>query len=293
LLAFAAFFAGLAAFFAGLAAFFALVRAGAAFAFFAFFAAIVCLRDSDATVTLGNAEARFGSICAAVPTKSSPLLLCARALALLSVPSLAPPVRADAPHEIAVAPTQWRVIERDSGPVNYYSVVHEGADAFVRALYEPPNETTVLGFQVPDAARPAVHRLRWKWRALVLPQGGNECAGGKEDSAAVVYATWKRGLRWYTLKYVWSSVGTKGAVCDRKRNPFVAQDTIILESGAPLGVWRSEDIDLKAEFRRHFEDGRADAEVPDFAGLGLMSDGDQTRSPSSADYGGFVIVVDR
>ena len=111
----------------------------------------------------------------------------------------------------------------------------------------------------------------------------------KRRLRAVIYVTWKRGLRWYTLKYVWSSVGAKGAVCDTKRNPFVAQDTVILQSGGPLNVWKRESIDLKAEFRKHFEDGDPRASVPDLLGIGLMSDGDQTQSESSADYADFVL----
>ncbi|HEY1534341.1 MAG TPA: DUF3047 domain-containing protein, partial [Polyangiaceae bacterium] len=80
--------------------------------------------------------------------------------------------------------------------------------------------------------------------------------------------------------------------CDKKRNPFVAQDTIILESGGPPNVtaaWKSVDIDIAAEYRNHFEGGDAKAEVPDFIGIGLMSDGDQTHSESSADYADFVL----
>ncbi|MEO7096250.1 MAG: DUF3047 domain-containing protein, partial [Polyangiales bacterium] len=126
-------------------------------------------------------------------------------------------------------------------------------------------------------------------RAVTLPVGGDECVSGKGDSAAVVYVSWKRGLRYYTLKYVWSAVSTKGAVCDRKRNPFVAQDTVVLESGGPLREWRNVSIDLASEFRNHFAGGDATAEVPDFIGLGLMSDGDQTKSDSSADWGTFVV----
>ena len=115
----------------------------------------------------------------------------------------------------------------------------------------------------------------------------------RADSAAVVYVTWKRGLRYYTLKYVWSAVGKKRSVCDGKRNPFVAQDTIILESGGPPSVaptWKSVDIDLAAEYRKHFEGGDLQASVPDFVGIGLMSDGDQTTSDSSADFGTFTLV---
>jgi len=191
--------------------------------------------------------------------------------------------------EVAVEIGQWRVVQRSSGRDLYYTQVPELPLPFLRARYLPPMKTTVLGWQLPDEARASAHTLRWKWRAETFPVGGNECAAGKEDSAADVYATWKRGLRWYALKYVWSSVGPKGATCDRKRNPFMAQDTIVLESGGPTDQWKSEEIDLKAEFRRHFEDGKGDADVPDFVGLGIMSDGDQTHSESAADYAAFVV----
>jgi hypothetical protein len=185
--------------------------------------------------------------------------------------------------------SQFRVVARESGPVNYYKVFKDAEPPFIRAEYRPPYETTVLGVQVPDADREQAHGLRWRWRAVKLPKGGNECESGKGDSAAVIYVSWRRTLRWYALKYVWSAVGPKGATCDRKSNPFAAQDTVVLESGAPLNEWKAEHIDLKAEFRKHFEHGDPNASVPDFMGVGLMSDGDQTHSESSADYADFVL----
>jgi hypothetical protein len=187
--------------------------------------------------------------------------------------------------DLAIAANAWRIIPRESGRVNYYRVVDDPVLPYVHSSYQPGYETAVLGFEVPDGRRSSFHHLTWKWRADVLPRGGDECARGAEDSAAVVYVTWKRGLRWYTLKYVWSAVGAKGNVCGRTRNPFVAQDTIILETGGPVGVWKDETIDLDAQFRAHFDD-----DAPDLQGLGLMSDGDQTRSESAADYAGFVFL---
>ena len=183
----------------------------------------------------------------------------------------------------------FRVVPRESGPTNYYRLFKNADPPFIRAEYHPPFETTVLGVQVPEADRASVRSLSWRWRAVKLPNGGNECQSGKGDSAAVIYVSWRRTLRWYALKYVWSAVGTKGAVCDKKSNPFAAQNTVVLESGAPLDVWKTERIDLKAEFRKHFENGDPSASVPDFMGVGLMSDGDQTHSDSSADYADFVL----
>jgi len=161
-----------------------------------------------------------------------------------------------------------------------------GPPAHVRSRYEPGFKTAVVGYVAKDWQARA-RGLSWRWRALTLPAGGDECRDGKGDSAAVVYVSWKRGLRYYTLKYVWSAVGKRGAVCDQKRNPFLAQDTVILESGAPLAEWKNVKLDLRAEFRKHFEGGDAGAEVPDFVGIGLMSDGDQTSSSSSADFAEF------
>ncbi len=192
-------------------------------------------------------------------------------------------------NDVSIPPSALKLIKSESGPVNYYSVMNEDGRSFVRSRYVPPMKTAVLGWQVPEAERHSFRKLRWSWRAQTLPKGGDECAKGKGDSAAVVYVTWKNGLRYYTLKYVWSSVGTRGKICAQKRNPFVAQDTIIVDSGPPLGAWRVVEIDLDREFRDHFERGDATAEVPPFIGIGIMSDGDQTESPSSADFGTFTL----
>jgi hypothetical protein len=184
----------------------------------------------------------------------------------------------------------FRVLESYSGPVSYYKIVEDPELPFIRAVYRPPLETVTLGAEVPQHLRQRTKRLRWKWRAQALPNGGNECREGLGDSAAVVYVSWKRGLKWYSLKYAWSAVGEKDRTCDQKRNLFVVQDTVILATGGPVGQWRTEDIDPSADFRAHFERGNPDADVPDLVGLGIMTDGDQTKSISAADYAAFELL---
>jgi hypothetical protein len=189
---------------------------------------------------------------------------------------------------VVVKADAFRVVKSESGPVNYYAVMTEAGTSFLRARYLPPMKTTVVGWQAKSADRRA-KRLSWTWRARTLPKGGDNCVKGKGDAAAVVYVTWKRGLKYYVIRYAWSTAGTKGASCGRKRSPFLAQQTVIAESGPPLNDWRTVDVDLHAEFRRHFEGGDATASVPDFVGIGLLTDGDQTNSESSADYGAFTL----
>jgi hypothetical protein len=65
---------------------------------------------------------------------------------------------------------------------------------------------------------------------------------------------------------------------------------VIVESGGPVGVWKPVEIDLATHFRHHFEHDDPNADVPDFVGVAIMSDGDQTNSESSADYGTFTLV---
>lgn len=208
---------------------------------------------------------------------------------LVCVPTAAEESRPPA-QETRIDVHDFRVLESYSGPVSYYKIVEDPDQPFIRATYRPPLETVTLGAEVPESLRQHTKRVHWRWRAQVLPKNGNECKDGFGDSAAAVYVSWKRGLKWYSLKYVWSTAATKGQTCDQKRNLFVVQDTVVLESGGPVGAWREEIIDPSAEFRAHFEGGNAEAEVPDLVGVGLMSDGDQTRSISSADYAGFTLV---
>jgi hypothetical protein len=194
--------------------------------------------------------------------------------------------------ELRIPPAEFQIVPRDSGPINYYSVVDAPTGPYIHSAYRPPYETAVLGYAVPDELRRSVTKIRWRWRARVLPVGGDECTDGKQDSAAVVYVIWRRTLRWYAIKYVWSAVGPKGRICDLKRNMFRAQDTVIVESGGPLGEWRTFEIDPDYEFRTHFADGDAGADVPQLGGIGLMSDGDQTQSSSEADFADFVLAYD-
>ena len=192
--------------------------------------------------------------------------------------------------EARLDPHEFKVIERESGSVSYYKIVEDPVEPFLRAVYRPPLETVVVGVDIGDDLRAQSKKLRWKWRAMALPIGANECKDGLGDSSASVYVAWKRWLKIYSLKFVWSTTVPKGTLCLGTSNLFLEQATVVLESGPPLGTWISEEIDLATEFRQAFADGDPSAPVPELLGLGVMSDGDQTHSLSAADYGSFTLL---
>jgi hypothetical protein len=212
----------------------------------------------------------------------------AAALAGLLAASLA--VAADAPPAaggMSVAsldPAAFRPVEGpSSGPAVYYRVVDEGGVKMLRGTYRPGMESVVMGVEVPEELRGRARRLKWRWRARAFPVGGDECRG-PGDSAASVLVTFKRGLKWYILKYVWSTAAPLGAVCDQRRTLLLARDTIVLESGGRPGTWLTEVVDIRRAFIDHFEHGDLRADVPDLVGVGVMTDGDQSRSESGADW---------
>jgi Protein of unknown function (DUF3047) len=179
----------------------------------------------------------------------------------------------------------FRPVEGPSSePGVYYSVVETPDAAVLRGSYRPGMQSVTMGLAIPDQLKQRVRRVRWTWRARAFPEGGDECQAGRGDSAASVSLAFKRGLKWYVLKYVWSTSSQLGAICDRKRTLVLNRDTIVLESGGAPGTVRPEVVDVRRAFIDHFAGGDEQAGVPDLVGIGVMTDGDQTGSESSAEW---------
>ena len=64
------------------------------------------------------------------------------------------------------------------------------------------------------------------------------------------------------------------------RQPALMAGIVILVSIPAVAIPKYADVQRRD----------AAADVPDFVGVGIMSDGDQTQSESSADYGTFAVV---
>ena len=197
-------------------------------------------------------------------------------------------VSASAPtHRAVIPPGSFTVFKEDSGPVNYYSVGEDGETPILRGVYRPGLGNVVLMARVPEAARQAVRMVSWRWRAHAFPRNANDCGPGESDSAASVFLAFKAGLKLMVIKYVWATVGTVGQSCVSNRGWFFDRDTTLVQVGGPPDVWTSYTMDPRAEFVKHY--GGKVQDVPDFVAIGVMTDGDNSQSPSAADYADFVV----
>jgi len=189
--------------------------------------------------------------------------------------------------EIHLDPHEFRRVNQDSGGTNYYSTVQEDGVWVLRGRYRPPGDGTTYGLEVPERLRKDVKRVRWRWRAIALPPGGNECIPGKGDTAASVFLTFKKGAKWMILKYAWTTEGEVGQRCEQTNGWFIARTVFMLEKGLSDG-WRTEEVDLRADFVKAF--GGKPEDVPSLMGLGVRTDGDQAGAPSEGDYADFTLL---
>jgi hypothetical protein len=182
----------------------------------------------------------------------------------------------------------FQVVKERSGPVDYYRVQDGPEGVFLRALYLWPLETVVRGIEAPEPYRQGLKAVRWRWRVHAQPAGADDCRPEVGDAAAGIFATFKAGLKVYVIKYVWNTLGPTGKTCEMANGWVFAKRVVVLRSGGPLDIWKSEEVDPRADFVRYF--GGSLENVPDFRGLGILTDGDATKSRSEADYADFALV---
>jgi len=169
-----------------------------------------------------------------------------------------------------------------------YSRIETGPDGpFLRARYRPPMDTCVRGIEAPERFKRTLAAVRWRWRVQAFPRGADDCNPDVGDAPAGVFATFKAGLKTMVIKYVWNSVSPVHKTCELANNPFFAKREIVLRVAGELDTWHTETVDPRADFVRYF--GGKLEDVPDFVGLGVLTDGDATKSPSEGDYADFVL----
>lgn len=187
--------------------------------------------------------------------------------------------------KVGAFPAGWRTKEASEMSAakrsKSYVVEQDGPRKILHAVYR--DRTFTIGKAVKGWDLAEYPILRFEWKAVHLPKGGNEDSMSKNDCAASVYAFWDVGFPYYvdSIKYTWSSslpVGTR----IKKR---LGHDVVVVrESGATnLSQWRTVQVNVKADYERLF--GKDQAPGP--SGVAVLTDADATESAAEAYYADF------
>ena len=160
-----------------------------------------------------------------------------------------------------------------------FYVVREGRNKFLRGFTENEAQRISVGNDAAfglDWDLRNHPKLKWRWRALHLPEGAAE--DDRNDSGAAVYVTFSRDWlgRPRSIKYAYSTTLPVGTVVD-----FGRLKVIVASSGADgIGKWLTVERDVAEDYRRVF--GRTAPERP--LSITLWSDSDTTKDRAEVDF---------
>lgn len=176
-------------------------------------------------------------------------------------------------------PSGWQV-RKDEGR-EVYTVGEEPGRRFLRAV------SRGLGIQAARevkgwdlGARPV---LTWSWRPRHFPRDADERESSRNDSVLAVYLLVEhsriRGPK--AVKYVWSARVPSGT---RLTSNYGLTHVRVLQTGMPTGDgWVEERVNVLEDFRRAFDEKG----TPEPAGIGVLTDADDTSSVAAGDYANF------
>jgi hypothetical protein len=175
-----------------------------------------------------------------------------------------------------------------------YKILEENGNKFLRASTVYANNSVQLGKPNMWWDLYSYPYLSWDWRVRIIPAGGNENPGKKNDSAAAIYVVFQTGkvpfagwqyqpANW--IKYVWSSTLPVGTVISRKIEKFGMDlyegKYIVVASGKKdLGKWITFKRNVIADYERNF--GKKPVYKKVF--IGILTDSNSTKSQAEADY---------
>lgn len=178
-------------------------------------------------------------------------------------------------------PSNWKCVEKNA---DIYRVELEDGKPYIAARADRSAGFIITKADVNPEKYPLI---RWRWRALKLPVGGDETSQhGPNDCGASVYVVFDRGFTKYlkhTIRYTWSSyTHPKGLSLKRKNVHYVIKEN----RETPLNEWIGEEVNFYEDYKQLF---RKDPPGKILA-IGIQSDSDDTETQAWSDYAGFLLL---
>ena len=127
--------------------------------------------------------------------------------------------------------------------------------------------------------------ISWKWRIRSWATGTKIHNDEGEDSTASVFVTIKVGIRAYIIKYIWAVDDKIGDGYDSGAwSPLGRLFATVIRSGGNLNEWVTEKRNFADDFKKLYK-----KDPPNLTGrgIGVMTEGDATKTQPQADYDDF------
>ncbi len=175
----------------------------------------------------------------------------------------------------------WQGGNIEDGKIDFV-IGKDGDKPFIRSQYIVGTEAKYIYREVDWDAEKQPY-LKWEWRVRKIPKGANILEPKVSDAGAQIYVLWRYFPRYFVLKYFWGSSEQTGLTF-KDGNAFLGYlFGRILRSGPPLNEWKSEVRNVAEDFEAAFKQ-KPPGKV---RGIAVLSDGDETKSPSEADFANF------
>lgn len=124
--------------------------------------------------------------------------------------------------------------------------------------------------------------LEWRWKAVVLPTGGDCRKKATDDQAAQLYVTFPRFpslVRSRIIGYIWDTTAPEGAIVPSEKSSLITY--VVVRSGTKdLNRWLTESRNVLEDYRRVYKE-----EPGELGAVSIAIDSDDTNSSAESYLG--------
>jgi Protein of unknown function (DUF3047) len=157
------------------------------------------------------------------------------------------------------------------------AVVADGAGKVLHLKSEDDSSTISKELKVDVKEFPI---LQWRWKAVVLPKGGDARHKETDDEAAQLYVTFPRfpsAVRSRIIGYIWDSAAPAGAFFPSQKVGTVT--FVVVRSGeAELGRWLTEKRNVYEDYKKIY--GEEPSEKVGGVSISINSQNTHSRAES-------------
>jgi len=179
-------------------------------------------------------------------------------------------------------PDGWKPQDWGGTPVYDMTVVEESPAKVLHLKSRGQSSTINKEVKVKVKETPI---LEWRWKAVILPTGGDCRKKATDDQAAQLYVTFPRFpslLRSRIIGYIWDTTAPEGTIVPSEKSGLITY--VVVRSGTKdLNRWITETRNVYEDYRQIYKE-----EPGEFGAVSIAIDSDDTNS-SAESYMGTIL----